>query len=63
MLSYVREVVSRTEEYWCPIRHAHHVPDAHQRYPGFLAYGDGTAYRESLGKKRSELASHPAPGI
>ena len=44
VLAYTREIISRTEQYWCPIRHAHRVIDAHRRYPQFFAYGDAKGY-------------------
>lgn len=55
VIAYVREIVSRTEQYWCPIRHAHRIPGAHARYPRFFAYGDAEAYLEGVGTKRQEL--------
>jgi hypothetical protein len=43
LLAYVREVASRTEEYWCPIKHARRVLGVHARYGGFVDYGDADA--------------------
>lgn len=40
MIAYAREVASRTEAYWCPIKHASRVRDAHGRYPGFMEFGE-----------------------
>ena len=40
LIAYVREVAARTEQYWCPIKHARAIPAPHQRYHGFLDYGD-----------------------
>ena len=47
LISYAREIVSRTEQYWCPIKHAHKVLDPHRRYARFAAFGDaeGTGMR------------------
>ncbi len=45
VFGYVREVASRTEEYWCPIKHARRVLGVHPRYGSFMDYGDGDAYR------------------
>jgi hypothetical protein len=36
LVAYVREVSSRTEQYWCPIKHALKVSDPHRRYYEFL---------------------------
>ena len=48
VISYAREITSRTEQYWCPIKHARKVLDAHPRYDGFLDYGDAAAYPVKL---------------
>jgi hypothetical protein len=48
MLAYVREVAARTEQYWCPIRHAQCVraPHSHDRH--FVDYGDAEGYKREL---------------
>lgn len=61
MVAYAREVVARTEQYWCPIRHARRVSYAHSRYPRFFAYGDALSYQQGLADKRSAM-EHEAPG-
>lgn len=62
VIAYVREVGSRTEQYWCPIKHARRVLGAHPRYGGFEEYGDGENYQEHLRKQRDKLiAEPPAP--
>lgn len=53
LLSYVREVVARTEQYWCPIKHATRILAAHSRYEQFTEYGDAEAFRRDLDKIRS----------
>lgn len=60
ILAYVREVASRTEEYWCPIKHARRVLGVHSRYGDFVDFGDGDAYRHDLEKLRAESRS-PEP--
>ena len=55
LISYVREVASRTEQYWCPIKHARRVIAAHDHYAAFLDYGDAEAYRRELSTLRQEL--------
>ncbi|MGP0088186.1 MAG: hypothetical protein ACLP0B_31885 [Steroidobacteraceae bacterium] len=57
VLAYVREVASRTEEYWCPIKHARRVLGVHARYGSFVDYGDGDAYRRDLERLRTEARS------
>jgi hypothetical protein len=55
LIAYVREIASRTEEYWCPIKHATRIVDAHARYPGFEEYGDAEGYRGQLDRHRASL--------
>ena len=55
VISYSREVVARTEQYWCPIKHARKVAGTHKRYRNFVAYGDGENYGSELIKLRDEL--------
>jgi hypothetical protein len=54
VFAYVREVGSRTEQYWCPIKHARRVLGVHARYGSFVDYGDGDAYRHELEQLRAE---------
>lgn len=55
VIGYVREISSRTEQYWCPIKHALTVTDPHLRYYQFLEYGDAEGYRDRLGEFRARL--------
>ena len=48
VIAYVREIASRTEQYWCPIKHALRITDPHERYARFLEYGDAEGYRARL---------------
>ena len=57
LIGYVREVSSRTEQYWCPIKHALKIRDPHQRYYQFLEYGDADGYRARLDEFRKQLAA------
>lgn len=54
LIAYSREIVARTEQYWCPIRHARRIPDAHERYKRFFHYGDAEAYSRSLARMKKE---------
>ena len=60
VVAYVREVSSRTEQYWCPIKHAVKISDPHRRYFEFLEYGDAQGYRERLAQFRQALRDEPA---
>lgn len=54
LISFVREVAARTEQYWCPIRHARPVKSVHSRYRHFFEYGDAEGYRSRLAEVRKE---------
>lgn len=62
VISYAREIISRTEQYWCPIKHARKVVDAHSRYKTFLDYGDATAYPIRLIDYRESLKGDKSAG-
>ena len=55
LLAYVVEIAARTEQHWCPIRHARRVHRTHDRYSHFLPYGDASAYRERIEKVRCDF--------
>lgn len=50
--AYTREVAARTEQYWCPIKHARRIRDAHGRYPNFFDHGDAEAFRQGIARLR-----------
>ncbi|WP_310494789.1 hypothetical protein [Dechloromonas sp.] len=52
--SYTREVAARTEQYWCPIKHARRVKAAHDLYPNFCDFGDAEAYQQGLNRLRRQ---------
>jgi len=55
LLAYVVEIAGRTEQHWCPIKHARRVQRVHDRYSHFLPYGDASAYRERIDKVRCDF--------
>ena len=55
MISFVQEVVARTESYWCPIKHARRLIGAHAHYRDFVEFGDAEAYRVWLARFTSEV--------
>lgn len=55
LLAYIVEVAARTEQYFCPIKHAHRILGAHARYERFLEYGDATDYHARLNEYRLAL--------
>jgi hypothetical protein len=59
LIAYVSEIVARTEEYFCPIKHARKVLASHSRYARFLAYGDADDYEKKLEKFRAAMDKEP----
>jgi hypothetical protein len=55
VLAYAVEIAGRTEQHWCPIKHARRVQNTHDRYANFLPYGDAAAYREKLDSVRCDF--------
>lgn len=55
VIAYAREIASRTEQYWCPIKHARRVRDPHHFYLNFLEYGDAEGYRNGLDECRKAV--------
>ena len=60
VFAFIREVAGRTEQYWCPIRHAKRVHAPHTHYREFVDYGDANGYHRRLIPLRKELADEPA---
>ena len=63
VIAYVREVGSRTEQYWCPIKQARRVIGAHARYAGFEEYGDGEHYHDRLKAQQAEVRETEDPAV
>jgi hypothetical protein len=55
VMGYVSEVAARTEQFWCPVRHARFVKSVHGRYRYFFEYGDAKGYREGLAEVRKHF--------
>lgn len=58
--AYAREIAARTEQYWCPIKHARRVVGAHERYPMFFDHGDGEAFRKGIARLRRDFSDGEA---
>lgn len=52
--AYLREIAARTEQYWCPIKHARRLLGVHDRYPHFFEFGDADSYRQGLERLRHQ---------
>lgn len=63
VIAYAREIAARTEQYWCPIKHARRLYGAHDRYPSFFEHGDAEAFRQGLDRLRRQYddGSKPPP--
>lgn len=55
VIGYVREIAARTEQFWCPIKHARGLKDMHSRYNSFFDFGDYNRYRKEIEKRRSNF--------
>jgi hypothetical protein len=59
LIAYAAEIIARTEQYFCPIKHAKKVLGSHARYARFLAYGEAADYQKKLEAFRAALATQP----
>jgi hypothetical protein len=59
LIAYVREIASRTEQYWCPIKHARRLIGAHANYATFEDYGDAEGYQRRLAELSKASADKP----
>lgn len=55
VLAYVREIAGRTEQYWCPIKHAAQLKSQHSRYGRFAEYGDAETFRREFPRLRQDF--------
>lgn len=60
VLGYVSEIASRTERYWCPIKHAVRVKNAHSRYLEFSDYGEADNVDAMYKRHRESLREESA---
>ena len=56
LLAYATEIIARTEQYFCPIKHARKMMGRHARYASFVEYGDAQDYQAKLEQFRVDLA-------
>jgi len=62
MIAYVQEVAARTEQHWCPIKHARHPRTLHGRYYRFFDYGDAETFRAQYEELRRDFAGPTRSG-
>lgn len=56
LLAYSTEIIARTEQYFCPIKHARKVLGTHARYQHFLKYGEADNLHAKVEALRLALA-------
>ena len=61
LLAYTRQILSRTEMYWCPIKHARKALDPHRRYARFADFGEGEDLEAHLAAMRAEVSADDGP--
>jgi hypothetical protein len=69
VLAFGVEVAARTEQHWCPIKHAQRLRAPHSRYGHFIEFGDAQRYRREIETVRNDFvdvrtltAKPPDPG-
>ncbi len=55
LMQYASSIASRTELFFCPIRHAKKIAYRHEYYDAYLIYGDGEKYQEELKELRKKF--------
>lgn len=55
LMAYAGEIAGRTEQYWCPIKHAGKALSPHSRYNRFFEYGDSDGFRKDAGKVSTDF--------
>lgn len=61
LISYLREITSVTEQYWCPIKHAQRLRDQHEYYKNFVEYGDAEGFKRESEPLRQALRKPKTP--
>lgn len=55
VLAWGVEISARTEQHWCPIKHAARLRAPHSRYAHFFDYGDARKYRQEIETVRNDF--------
>ena len=56
LIAFVQEIAGRTEQYWCPIKHARRLSAIHTRYHKFMEYGNHQDYQKRLEELRRDFS-------
>ena len=62
MIAYISEIVARTEQYFCPIKHARKILGTHARYAQFLDFDAADNYEDKLEEHRVFLNNEAKKG-
>ena len=57
LIAYICEIIARTEQYFCPIKHARKMLGTHSRYAHFLDYGEAANYEAKLEEFRVAMVT------
>ena len=63
VLAWSGEIGARTEQYWCPIKHALRMKSTHSRYRMFFDYGDAEHYRQQIETMRRSFEDIAADAV
>jgi hypothetical protein len=55
LFAYLQEIAARTEQFWCPIKHARRIKSLHSRYQKFISYGSAEKYRAEIETVRHDF--------
>ncbi|MGA3188419.1 MAG: hypothetical protein ABSF22_15040 [Bryobacteraceae bacterium] len=55
LFAYATEIAARTEQHWCPIKHAKRLRAPHSRYSHFFEYGDAQQYSQKVETVRNDF--------
>jgi hypothetical protein len=55
LFAYATEIAARTEQHWCPIKHAQRLSSPHSRYGHFFDYGDAQEYSQQVENVRNDF--------
>ncbi len=55
LIAYIQEIAARTEQFWCPIKHARRIKTLHSRYQKFIDYGNAEKYRSEIETVRHDF--------
>lgn len=61
LVVYAQEIAARTEQHWCPIKHARAPRALHSRYQRFFEFGDAEAFRGGFEAVRRDYSDLPRP--